>query len=39
MKQTSLPTDNVFGDGYAAQLATVTGSASAGYTAKFAVPV
>jgi protocatechuate 3,4-dioxygenase beta subunit len=39
LAQTSLTTDNVFRDGYAAQLATVTGSVSAGYVATLSVPV
>ena len=39
LAQTSLDTDMVFADGYSLQLATVTGSASSGYTAKLAVPV
>jgi protocatechuate 3,4-dioxygenase beta subunit len=36
---TSLGSDNVFRDGYAQQLATVTGSVSAGYVASLPVPV
>jgi protocatechuate 3,4-dioxygenase beta subunit len=40
LAQTSLTRDNVFGDdGGAHQLATVTGSTSAGYTARLTVPV
>ena len=39
IKRTSLDNDNVFGDGYESQLATVVGSVSNGYTAKLAVPV
>jgi hypothetical protein len=39
LAQTSLATDNVFRDGYASQLATVTGSVSAGYAATLSVPV
>ena len=39
LAQTSLASDNVFRDGYAQQLATVTGGGSAGYTASLAVPV
>jgi protocatechuate 3,4-dioxygenase beta subunit len=35
----SLDSDSVFRDGYASQLATVTGNASNGYTAKLAVPI
>jgi protocatechuate 3,4-dioxygenase beta subunit len=35
----TLASDNVFGDGAALQLATVTGSASGGYVAALAVPV
>ncbi|EIV92231.1 protocatechuate 3,4-dioxygenase beta subunit [Frankia sp. QA3] len=35
----SLARDNVFGDGYDRQLATVTGAVTAGYTATLAVPV
>jgi protocatechuate 3,4-dioxygenase beta subunit len=37
--RTSLTSDNVFRDGYASQLATVTGSVSAGYVANLSVPV
>jgi protocatechuate 3,4-dioxygenase beta subunit len=36
---TSLDSDNVFSDGYSLQLATVTGDATAGYTATLTVPV
>jgi protocatechuate 3,4-dioxygenase beta subunit len=39
LAQTSLDTDNVFRDGYSLQLATVTGSVGAGYTATLRVPV
>jgi protocatechuate 3,4-dioxygenase beta subunit len=39
LAQTSLGSDMVFRDGYARQLATVTGSVSAGYTATLTVPV
>ena len=39
MTQTSLATDNVFGDGYESQLATVTGSAGSGLTAALRVTV
>jgi len=39
LAQTSLDTDNVFRDGYASQLATVTGDVSSGFFAKLAVPV
>jgi len=39
LAQTSLDSDNVFRDGYASQIATVTGSVSAGYSAALAVPV
>jgi protocatechuate 3,4-dioxygenase beta subunit len=39
LAQTSLATDNVFRDGSAAQLATVTGSVSAGYVTTLSVPV
>jgi len=39
LAQTSLDSDNVFRDGYASQIATVTGSVSAGYAAALAVPV
>ncbi|WP_199433272.1 intradiol ring-cleavage dioxygenase [Qaidamihabitans albus] len=35
----SLEADNVFGDGWEAQLATVTGDAESGYTAELEVPV
>jgi protocatechuate 3,4-dioxygenase beta subunit len=37
--RTSLSTDNVFRDGWTSQLATVTGSVSAGYVANLTVPV
>ena len=36
---TSLSSDNVFSDGWAQQLATVTGDVSAGYVANLVVPV
>jgi hypothetical protein len=39
LAQTSLATDNVFRDRYGSQLATVTGSVSAGYAATLSVPV
>jgi protocatechuate 3,4-dioxygenase beta subunit len=39
MKRTSLGSDNVFRDGYAQQLATVTGSVADGYVANLTVPV
>ncbi|HEY7486148.1 MAG TPA: hypothetical protein VH912_16915 [Streptosporangiaceae bacterium] len=39
LRQTSLKTDNVFADGYSSQLATVTDTASSGFTARLAVPV
>lgn len=39
MTQLSLETDNVFSDGYASQLATVTGKVSSGYAARLAVAV
>jgi protocatechuate 3,4-dioxygenase beta subunit len=39
MAQTSLASDNVFGDGYSLQLATVTGSVENGMTASLNVPV
>ncbi len=39
LKQTSLATDNVFGDGYSLQLATVTGTPATGMTARLNVPV
>lgn len=39
LAQTSLSRDNVFGDGSAQQLAALSGSASAGYTAELSVPV
>jgi len=37
--QISLETDNIFSDGYAAQLATVTGNVTDGYTAKLTVGI
>jgi protocatechuate 3,4-dioxygenase beta subunit len=39
MAQTSLGTDNVFRDGYSLQLATITGTVTAGMTATLNVPV
>ncbi len=39
LAQTSLDSDNVFGDGSAQQLAKVTGSVAAGFTAELTVPV
>jgi len=39
LAQTSLATDNVFGDGASQQLATVTGNVTTGFTAKLTVPV
>ena len=39
LAQTSLDTDNVFSDGYALQLAKVTGSVAKGYLASLRVPV
>jgi protocatechuate 3,4-dioxygenase beta subunit len=39
LARTSLESDNVFRDGHASQLATVTGSVSAGYVAALSVPV
>jgi protocatechuate 3,4-dioxygenase beta subunit len=39
LAQVSLDSDNVFGDGHALQLATVTGSVASGYTATLRVPV
>ncbi len=39
LAQTSLSTDNVFSDGYSLQLATVTGTVTAGLTATLNVPV
>jgi protocatechuate 3,4-dioxygenase beta subunit len=39
MARTSLGSDSVFRDGYAQQLATVTGGVAAGYIASLAVPV
>ena len=39
LAQSSLDTDNVFRDGYTTQVATVTGSVSAGYIAALSVPV
>jgi protocatechuate 3,4-dioxygenase beta subunit len=39
LAQTSLARDNVFGDGYSLQLATVTGSVEEGMTATLPVPV
>lgn len=39
LAQVSLDSDNVFGDGHALQLATVTGSVTSGYAATLRVPV
>ena len=39
LARSSLASDNVFSDGYSLQLATVTGSVTAGYTATLTVPV
>lgn len=39
LPQISLATDNVFSDGYASQMATVTGNASDGYVAKLTIGV
>ncbi len=39
LQQVSLDSDNVFSDGYSLQLATLTGSVSAGYSASLRVPV
>jgi hypothetical protein len=39
LAQTSLQNDNVFSDGYALQLATVTGSVAGGYTSSLVVGV
>jgi protocatechuate 3,4-dioxygenase beta subunit len=39
LARTSLATDNVFGDGAASQLATVTGDISSGFVANLSVPV
>ena len=39
LAQTSLASDNVFGDGSARQLATVAGDVTAGFTAELTVPV
>jgi protocatechuate 3,4-dioxygenase beta subunit len=39
MTQTPLSSDNVFSDGYSLQMAKVTGSVGAGYTATLTVPV
>jgi hypothetical protein len=39
LAQTSLDSDNVFSDGADQQLAKVSGSATAGYTAELTVPV
>ncbi|TCI98975.1 intradiol ring-cleavage dioxygenase [Aeromicrobium sp. IC_218] len=39
LAQVSLDSDNVFGDGHALQLATVTGSVASGYAATLRVPV
>jgi protocatechuate 3,4-dioxygenase beta subunit len=39
LAQTSLESDNIFSDGYTSQLATVSGSVSAGYVANLSVTV
>jgi protocatechuate 3,4-dioxygenase beta subunit len=39
LAQISLDSDNVFRDGYASQLATVTGSVSSGFVAALSIPV
>jgi hypothetical protein len=39
LAQTSLASDNVFGDGSDQQLAKVTGNVSTGFTAALSVPV
>ncbi len=39
LQQTPLAQDNVFSDGYSLQMATVTGSASSGYTATLRIPI
>jgi protocatechuate 3,4-dioxygenase beta subunit len=39
LSQTSLKTDNVFGDGYSLQVATVTGDVTNGYTAQLTVGI
>ena len=39
LSQVSLPTDNVFSDGSALELATITGSVAAGFTATLTVAV
>lgn len=39
LSKVGLDSDNVFGDGHGLQVATVTGSVAAGYTASLAVPV
>ncbi|MFD1930605.1 intradiol ring-cleavage dioxygenase [Nonomuraea mangrovi] len=39
LTRSSLEDDNVFGDGYESQLATLSGDVSGGYTARLAVPV
>jgi hypothetical protein len=39
LERTSLESDNVFGDGYSTQLATISGSPSGGLTATLTVPV
>jgi hypothetical protein len=39
LSQVSLDGDNIFSDGYSLQLAKVTGSVAAGYTATLRVPV
>ncbi|WP_254605639.1 hypothetical protein [Deinococcus sp. JMULE3] len=37
LSQTSLSRDNIFSDGYAAQLPTITGNATKGYSATLTV--
>jgi protocatechuate 3,4-dioxygenase beta subunit len=39
LSHTTLATDNVFGDGWSSELATVTGSIAKGYTATLNVPI
>jgi hypothetical protein len=39
LAQVSLDTDGIFSDGYSLQLATLSGSNSAGWTAALTVPV
>ena len=38
-EESSLSSDGIFSDGYATQLATVTGSVSAGYVARLKVGI